>query len=42
MKRFITSVALLMCIMLISGSIDQLLAQPNAAGGPGGGDSSLL
>ena len=33
MKRFITSVTLLVCTLLVSGSIVQLVAQPNAAGG---------
>lgn len=33
MERFITSVALLVCTMLMAGSYVQLVAQPNAAGG---------
>ena len=33
MKRFITSVTLLVCTLLVSGSFVQLVAQPNAAGG---------
>jgi hypothetical protein len=33
MKRFITSVALLVCTMLMTGSFVQLVAQPNTGGG---------
>lgn len=36
MKRRIVSTAVLMCIMLMTGSFVQLVAQPNAAGGSGG------
>ncbi len=35
MKRFITSVALLVCSLLMAGSYVQVVAQPNTAGGGG-------
>lgn len=42
MKRFITSVALLVCTMLMTGSFVQLVAQPNTAGGGGGRGLNMI